>query len=641
MKKPKLARVFWLSVFAPAFGNIANFGNVGILSLLSLTVSLNQVNQVNSVAIAAEGRQWEYDPYTNQLQITSKEKPEYFILANPPRIVIDVPRSNFGRNPTQESYPGLVQSIRISEFKPGETRIVMDLDPAISIHPGQITLEPLGQGDRWVLRPQIALSQALPRVESRGTLPQLPPQANIRHQSPILGNQLGNQPESSPESVIMPPLPVTTGSVTPLNTVPINSEVGLPTQPVTPNNSQGDRPVTVNVPGLDGMPRGGTSVSEATGTTETTEIFVPPPPPPDWQSDCSNTECPVPTETASIPIPVSPSKIPAVTDSSVMTREEMELMESLPPYSEWQQVPLTGSPSVSVEASASVTPSIDSTVAEIPVILPVPATPEWQAIPAGDPLRGIAPNESLSNESLSLESSNPVSGTNESLSLMAYSSPSDEVITFGESLPRRSNAEPPVNSVNSVDSVTAINVPNLPNNQNDLNNVNTTAEQIPVTDPNVLVAAGTMIILSYPGSEGFTVKSGSSRREVLVVNVEVYDRNGNAIAPVGTPAIGTFISDRSGIRFVLESIVINGEMVSIKAESNPIAGDMAISRNGLLSWSTLGAIGGAAIGGLAGGPLLGGAAAGIAANLLSSPKEVAIAPGQVLPVRLTEHWRAN
>lgn len=266
-------------------------------------------------------------------------------------------------------------------------------------------------------------------------------------------------------------------------------------------------------------------------------------------------------------------------------------------------------------------------MAETPVILPVPATPEWQA---------IAPNESLS-----LESSNPVSATNESLSLMAYSSPSDEVITFGESLPRRSNAEPPVNSVNSVDSVTAINVPNLPNNQNDLNNVNPTEVQIPVTDPNVLVAAGTMIILSYPGSEGFTVKSGSSRREVLVVNVEVYDRNGNAIAPVGTPAIGTFKSDRSGIRFVLESIVINGKMVSIKAESNPIAGDMAISRNGLLSWSTLGAIGGAAIGGLAGGPLLGGAAAGIAANLLSSPKEIAIAPGQVLPVRLTEHWRAN
>ena len=35
------------------------------------------------------------------------------------------------------------------------------------------------------------------------------------------------------------------------------------------------------------------------------------------------------------------------------------------------------------------------------------------------------------------------------------------------------------------------------------------------------------------------------------------------------------------------------------------------------------------------------AAAGLAANLLSSPKQTAIAPGQVLPVRFTEHWRFN
>lgn len=600
MKKPKLARVFWLSVLAPAFGNVSSFGHVGTLSLLSLTVS-----HLDSVAIAADGRQWEYDPYTNQLQITSKEKPQYFVLASPPRIVIDVPQSSFGKNPTQENYPGLVQSIRISEFKPGETRIVMDLDPAIWVDPGQITLEPLGQGNRWVLRPQITLSQVLPRVESRGTLPQLPPEASIRHQSPILGNQ----PQSSPESMIMPPLPIST---TPL-TLPINSEVGLPTQLLPPDNASGDRPVTVNVPSLNQMP------PVTRETTETTEIFVPPPPPPDWYSS-----------------PTSQTKTPTVIDSSVMTPEEMKLMESLPPYSEWRQIPLTENqkpdfseqPSLRVETAPTVPPAIESTVAEIPIILPVPATPEWQ-------------------ENTPEQASNPVSAnasaSNESLSLMNYSFSPDQVITFGESLPKGGN------SVNSDRSVTAINVPNVPkpyhadnlNEQHHQNNQNSTAVPVPVTDPNVLVAAGTMMILSYPGEEGFTLKSGSSRREVLLVNMPLYDRNGDVVAPVGTPVIGTFKSDRSGSRFVVESIVINGEMVSIKAESNPIAGDMAVSRNGLLSWSTLGVIGGAALGGLAGGPLLGGAAAGIAANLLTSPTETAIEPGQIFPVRFTEHWRTK
>lgn len=589
MKKPKLARVFWLSVLAPAFGNVSSFGHGGILSLLSLTVSLN----LHSVASAADGRQWEYDPYTNQLQITSKEKPQYFILANPPRIVIDVPQSSFGKNPTQENYPGLVQSIRISEFKPGETRIVMDLDPAVWVDPGQITLEPLGQGNRWVLRPQITLSQVLPRVERRGTLPQLPPQANIRH----------------PEGMIMPPLPTST---TPLNTVPINSEVGLPTQLLPPGNASGDRPVTVNVPSLNQMP------PATRETTETTEIFVPPPPPPDRDSS-----------------PTSQTKTPTVIDSSVMTPEEMKLMESLPPYSQWRQIPLTenqqpnfsAQPSLRVETAPTVPPAIESTVAETPIILPVPATPEWQ-------------------ENTPDQSENPVSAnaaanaaaSNESLSLMTYSSLTDQVITFGESLPKGGS------SVNSDPSVTAINVPNHGHNlnqQHHQNNQNSTEVPVPVTDPNVLVAAGTMMILSYPGEEGFTLKSGSSRREVLVVNVPLYDRNGDVVAPNGTPVIGTFKSDRSGSRFVVESIVINGEMVSIKAESNPIAGDMAVSRNGLLSWSTLGAIGGAALGGLAGGPLLGGAVAGVAANLLTSPTETAISPGQVFPVRFTEHWRTK
>jgi hypothetical protein len=540
------------------------------------------LNQFHGVAIAAEGRQWEYDPYTHQLQITSQQKPQYFILADPVRIVIDVPNSNFGINPTEENYPGLVRRIRISQFKPGETRIVMDLDPGISIHPGQITLEPLGQGNRWVLRPQFALSQALPPMENRGTLPQLPAIANIGHQPPILGSQ--------PESAI----------------VPVSSDVGLPTQQVTPGinsstNSPGDV-VTVRVPGLNEVPTRELN-SEPTGTTD---IFVPPPPPPDWENQNNqnqnnqnqNNQNQNRTDRSST-IPPSASQTSSVNDFTELTPSEKELMESLPPYSEWQQVPLSENPSPApAEFSAT---EAERTEAETVGVLSVPAVPEWETATAEE-------------------------STNRSPSLMAYSSPSDGVITFGESLPVRS-------WTGAVDAGQPLAPhPNLNRNP---------VSQDSVTDPNVLVAAGTVMILRYPGEEGFTLKSGSSRREVLVVDVEVYDRNGKAIAPVGTPAIGTFISDRAGSRFVVEAIVINGEMVPISAASDAIAGDMAVSRNGLLSWSTLGAVGGAAIGGLAGGPLLGGAAAGLAANLLSAPKQTAIAPGQILPVRFTEHWRFN
>ena len=105
MEKLKLARVFWLSVLTPAFCNIPNLSNLGFMGC----------NELLDAAIAAEERHWEYDPYTNELQITSEETPDYFILADPPRIVIDIPNSNFGKNSSQENYPGLVRTIRISE----------------------------------------------------------------------------------------------------------------------------------------------------------------------------------------------------------------------------------------------------------------------------------------------------------------------------------------------------------------------------------------------------------------------------------------------------------------------------------------------------------------------------------------------
>jgi hypothetical protein len=88
-------------------------------------------------------------------------------------------------------------------------------------------------------------------------------------------------------------------------------------------------------------------------------------------------------------------------------------------------------------------------------------------------------------------------------------------------------------------------------------------------------------------------------------------------------------------------MLINGQMMPMMAESEVIVGNDEGSGGGLLSWSTLGAIGGAAIGSLAGGPLLGGAAAGVAANLLSDSKQTAIEPGQIIPVRAIEHWRLS
>ena len=581
MEKPKLARVFWLSVLALLLCNVPNLSTVGILSLLSLTVDLNQSP---GKAIAAEVRHWEYDPYTNELQVTSIPPPEYFILANPPRIVIDIPESSFGKNSIEESYPGLVRTIRISEFKPGQTRIVMDLDPRISLYPGQVQLEPLGQGNRWVLRPQIQLSETLPSLEATQTLPQLP------GVNPPIGDRS--------ETLMVPPLPTPT--------VPISSDVGLPTEQVISTDLPSDRTIAVTVPSIDELP------PTAEFSSEETEIFVPPP--------LTNEMNDLPSVT------VSESRSPSV---SVPTDTEFnDEVTEVPTVTEFNEVTEVPTTTEFNEVTEVPTTTEFNEVTELPTVTEFndEVTEVTQSLPPYSEWEEITPRES-SSESEVFTPSEPPSAI---ASVYASGSASVSAIVFGEALPQPANPPIPVTAVNST---------NLPND----NNRNFTREIIDleaeILDPDVLVAAGTVIILRYAGSEEFSLKSGSSRREVLLVDADIYGQNGNIIAPVGTPAIGTFESDGRGIRFVVESIIINGEMVSLIAESEVIAENGA--GGGLLSWSTLGAVGGAAIGGLAGGPLLGGAAAGVAANLLSSPSEAAIAPGQTIPVRAIEHWRLS
>lgn len=601
MNKPKLARVFWLIGFVPVFSQIPSPSPVGLRN-----------GHVTPAAIAAEIRYWEYDPYTNELQITSMGQPQYFILDDPPRIAIDIPNSNFGSNPIEESYSGLVRTIRVSQFKPGQTRIVMDLDPQISLNPGQVQLQPLGQGNRWVLRPQLDLSQTLPSLENRERLPELPPGSQITTSS----SQLVDRPD--------------TLTTMPTATVPVNSEIGLPRSAVTspasnvPENFQGDRNITVTVPSLDRVTSTGEMTSESTGVGEAS--FVPPPDPSNFLPPASN-------ETKiSVAIP------PTATETFVPT----------PPPPEWQVGPDMEPPAiVTVPELSSGSESAtgfgdlgfgDQGFGDLGF---GDQTTGFGDLGFGDQTPTSTVNGIEASESSAVQSSLPpysewqeiTPRDRENQGAIATASSSGSVITFGESLPK----VPP-----QPNSAIAVNADNLPSPHRGHNaNPPSPLTDGEMLDANVLLPAGTLMMLRYPGSEGFHLKKGASRREILLVDVAIYDRNGQVFAPVGTPAIGNFETDRSGSRFVVESMLINGQMMPMRAASDAIGGSDEGSGGGLLSWSTLGAIGGAAIGSLAGGPLLGGAAAGVAANLLSQPKQTAIEPGQIIPVRAIEHWRGS
>jgi len=103
---------------------------------------------------------WRFSPEALQLEMTlsAASHPHYFYLAQPSRIVVDLPATKLGHVPTRQNYSGKIQSIRVSQLKMGVTRIVMDLAPGTFVDPKQVQLQPISSRNpnHWVLRPLIA-----------------------------------------------------------------------------------------------------------------------------------------------------------------------------------------------------------------------------------------------------------------------------------------------------------------------------------------------------------------------------------------------------------------------------------------------------------------------------------------------------
>ncbi|MUG99711.1 AMIN domain-containing protein [Scytonema sp. UIC 10036] len=102
---------------------------------------------------------WRFNPEALQLEISlsAASQPRPFYLAQPPRIVIDLPDTKLGNVSTRQNYLGAIQSIRISQLNADVTRIVLDLAPGTLLDPARLQLQPLSQqANRWVLRPTIS-----------------------------------------------------------------------------------------------------------------------------------------------------------------------------------------------------------------------------------------------------------------------------------------------------------------------------------------------------------------------------------------------------------------------------------------------------------------------------------------------------
>ncbi|QSJ16949.1 AMIN domain-containing protein [Nostoc sp. UHCC 0702] len=193
-------------------------------------------NGKNNAEPIARLDDWRYYPEALQLEIilSAGTTPNYFYLSQPPRIVVDLPKTKLGYVPTNQNYSGAIKGIRVSQLKAGVTRIVLDLAAGTFVDPNQIQLQPVSKQNptRWVLRPfnsNYGRSSIQPGLQASPN--NLPPNPNNYYPQP--SNNLPSipnysQPSTSPTNYLQFPstLPPATNQQ-PFVTVP----------PLTPSNS--------------------------------------------------------------------------------------------------------------------------------------------------------------------------------------------------------------------------------------------------------------------------------------------------------------------------------------------------------------------------------------------------------------------
>lgn len=131
---------------------------------------------------AATLRLWQFDRNQNRLEFSTDTgvQPRAQLLANPTRLVIDLPGVVFGRPRQTEPLTGVYRNLRVAQFEQGITRIVVELAPGYTIDPKEVKFEG-SYANQWTVQlptpepisPNASLDQTNDRIPA--TVLRVPP----------------------------------------------------------------------------------------------------------------------------------------------------------------------------------------------------------------------------------------------------------------------------------------------------------------------------------------------------------------------------------------------------------------------------------------------------------------------------------
>jgi len=118
-----------------------------------LTGTIGTVLLLSSPSLAAQFDSWRFDAKENRLEIrtTGPVQPQAQLVFNPTRLVIDLPNTKFGQPQVARPMGGGIRVVRIGQFDPQTTRVVVELNPGYTVDPQAIKFTPV-TGSRWIVQ---------------------------------------------------------------------------------------------------------------------------------------------------------------------------------------------------------------------------------------------------------------------------------------------------------------------------------------------------------------------------------------------------------------------------------------------------------------------------------------------------------
>ncbi len=140
-----------------------------------LPSTVGSIVLLSSPAVAAKLESWRFDANQNRLEINTNSavQPQAQLIFNPTRLVIDLPSTTFGLPQFTQPVGGAVRAVRVGQFDPQTTRLVVELSPGYTLDPQQVQFENVS-ASRWRVKLPTPTPEA--RVE-RSLSRSLPPQA--------------------------------------------------------------------------------------------------------------------------------------------------------------------------------------------------------------------------------------------------------------------------------------------------------------------------------------------------------------------------------------------------------------------------------------------------------------------------------